>query len=43
LDIAGTGKADVRSMIAAIRMAAMMADARAVDAGLPLANATKSA
>jgi 4-hydroxythreonine-4-phosphate dehydrogenase len=28
-DIAGTGKADVRSMIAAIRMAAMMADARA--------------
>ncbi len=29
LDIAGTGKADVRSMIAAIRMAAVMADARA--------------
>ena len=28
-DIAGTGKADVRSMIAAIRMAARMADARA--------------
>ena len=28
-DIAGTGKADVRSMIAAIRMAAAMADARA--------------
>ena len=28
-DIAGTGKADARSMIAAIRMAAMMADARA--------------
>jgi 4-hydroxythreonine-4-phosphate dehydrogenase len=28
-DIAGSGKADVRSMIAAIRMAAMMADARA--------------
>ena len=28
-DIAGTGKADVRSMIAAIRMAATMADARA--------------
>ncbi|HEY4273878.1 MAG TPA: 4-hydroxythreonine-4-phosphate dehydrogenase PdxA [Rhizomicrobium sp.] len=28
LDIAGTGKADVRSMIAAIRMAAAMADAR---------------
>jgi 4-hydroxythreonine-4-phosphate dehydrogenase len=28
-DIAGTGKADVRSMIAAIRMAAKMADARA--------------
>jgi len=28
LDIAGTGKADVRSMIAAIRMAAQMADAR---------------
>ena len=28
-DIAGAGKADVRSMIAAIRMAAMMADARA--------------
>jgi 4-hydroxythreonine-4-phosphate dehydrogenase len=27
-DIAGTGKADVRSMIAAIRMAARMADAR---------------
>ena len=27
-DIAGTGKADVRSMIAAIRMAAAMADAR---------------
>ena len=27
-DIAGTGKADVRSMIAAIKMAAMMADAR---------------
>ncbi|HEY0267465.1 MAG TPA: 4-hydroxythreonine-4-phosphate dehydrogenase PdxA [Rhizomicrobium sp.] len=27
-DIAGTGKADVRSMIAAIRMAASMADAR---------------
>ncbi len=29
LDIAGTGKADARSMIAAIRMAADMADARA--------------
>jgi 4-hydroxythreonine-4-phosphate dehydrogenase len=29
LDIAGTGKADPRSMIAAIRMAAQMADARA--------------
>ncbi|MBL6851825.1 MAG: 4-hydroxythreonine-4-phosphate dehydrogenase PdxA [Alphaproteobacteria bacterium] len=29
LDIAGTGKADARSMIAAIRMAAAMADARA--------------
>ncbi len=29
-DIAGTGKADVRSMIAAIRMAAVMADARAL-------------
>jgi 4-hydroxythreonine-4-phosphate dehydrogenase len=29
LDIAGTGKADIRSMIAAIRMAAEMADARA--------------
>jgi 4-hydroxythreonine-4-phosphate dehydrogenase len=28
LDIAGTGKADIRSMIAAIRMAADMADAR---------------
>ena len=28
-DIAGTGKADVRSMIAAIRLAAKMADARA--------------
>jgi 4-hydroxythreonine-4-phosphate dehydrogenase len=28
-DIAGTGKADIRSMIAAIRMAARMADARA--------------
>jgi 4-hydroxythreonine-4-phosphate dehydrogenase len=28
LDIAGTGKADPRSMIAAIRMAAEMADAR---------------
>jgi 4-hydroxythreonine-4-phosphate dehydrogenase len=28
-DIAGTGKADIRSMIAAIQMAAMMADARA--------------
>ena len=28
-DIAGTGKADVRSMIAAVRMAAKMADARA--------------
>ncbi|MBV9046431.1 MAG: 4-hydroxythreonine-4-phosphate dehydrogenase PdxA [Alphaproteobacteria bacterium] len=28
-DIAGTGKADARSMIAAIRMAAQMADARA--------------
>jgi 4-hydroxythreonine-4-phosphate dehydrogenase len=28
-DIAGTGKADIRSMIAAIRMAASMADARA--------------
>ncbi|HEU0162961.1 MAG TPA: 4-hydroxythreonine-4-phosphate dehydrogenase PdxA [Rhizomicrobium sp.] len=28
LDIAGTGKADARSMIAAIRMAAQMADAR---------------
>ncbi|MEO7053656.1 MAG: 4-hydroxythreonine-4-phosphate dehydrogenase PdxA [Rhizomicrobium sp.] len=27
-DIAGTGKADIRSMIAAIRMAALMADAR---------------
>jgi 4-hydroxythreonine-4-phosphate dehydrogenase len=27
LDIAGTGKADARSMIAAIRMAAQMADA----------------
>jgi 4-hydroxythreonine-4-phosphate dehydrogenase len=30
LDIAGSGKADSRSMIAAIRMAAAMADARAV-------------
>ena len=29
LDIAGTGKADIRSMVAAIRMAAQMADARA--------------
>jgi 4-hydroxythreonine-4-phosphate dehydrogenase len=29
LDIAGTGKADVRSMIAAIKRAAQMADARA--------------
>jgi 4-hydroxythreonine-4-phosphate dehydrogenase len=29
LDIAGTGKADVRSMIAAIELAAQMADARA--------------
>jgi 4-hydroxythreonine-4-phosphate dehydrogenase len=29
-DIAGTGKADVRSMIAAIRMAAALADARAL-------------
>lgn len=29
LDIAGTGKADSRSMIAAIEMAAAMADARA--------------
>jgi len=29
LDIAGTGKADARSMIAAIKMAAAMADARA--------------
>jgi 4-hydroxythreonine-4-phosphate dehydrogenase len=29
LDIAGTGKADVRSMLAAIRLAAKMADARA--------------
>jgi 4-hydroxythreonine-4-phosphate dehydrogenase len=29
LDIAGTGKADIRSMVAAIRMAADMADARA--------------
>ena len=28
LDIAGTGKADIRSMIAAIRLAAAMADAR---------------
>ena len=28
-DIAGTGKADIRSMLAAIRMAAAMADARA--------------
>jgi len=28
-DIAGTGKADIRSMVAAIRMAAKMADARA--------------
>jgi len=28
LDIAGQGKADARSMIAAIRMAADMADAR---------------
>jgi len=27
-DIAGTGKADVRSMIAAIRSAALIADAR---------------
>ncbi len=32
-DIAGTGKADARSMIAAIRMAAHMADARATMAG----------
>jgi 4-hydroxythreonine-4-phosphate dehydrogenase len=49
-DIAGTGKADIRSMIAAIRMAAAMADARALasvrggdvrtDAGLPPASAT---
>jgi 4-hydroxythreonine-4-phosphate dehydrogenase len=29
LDIAGTGKADPRSMIAAVQMAAEMADARA--------------
>ena len=29
-DIAGTGKADIRSMIAAIRMATVMADARAL-------------
>ena len=28
-DIAGTGKADTRSMIAAVKMAAQMADARA--------------
>jgi 4-hydroxythreonine-4-phosphate dehydrogenase len=44
-DIAGTGKADMRSMIAAIRMAAAMADARAragkVVAGFPSASATK--
>jgi 4-hydroxythreonine-4-phosphate dehydrogenase len=32
-DIAGTGNADVRSMIAAIRMAAAMADARALSEG----------
>jgi len=29
LDIAGTGKADLRSMIAAVRMAAQISDARA--------------
>ena len=50
-DIAGTGKADVRSMIAAIRMAAAMADARAragvrsdsvrTAPGFPSASATK--
>jgi 4-hydroxythreonine-4-phosphate dehydrogenase len=43
-DIAGTGKADVRSMIAAIRMAAVMADARAlagkVESGFPSASTT---
>jgi 4-hydroxythreonine-4-phosphate dehydrogenase len=43
-DIAGTGKANVRSMIAAIRMAAVMADARAlagkVESGFPSASAT---
>ena len=32
LDIAGTGKADIRSMVAAIKMAAQMADARAKSA-----------
>ncbi len=43
-DIAGTGKADVRSMIAAIRMAAVMADARALggklEPGFPSASAS---
>ncbi|MGZ5922442.1 MAG: 4-hydroxythreonine-4-phosphate dehydrogenase PdxA [Rhizomicrobium sp.] len=43
-DIAGTGKADARSMIAAIRMAAVMANARAlagkVESGFPSASAT---
>jgi 4-hydroxythreonine-4-phosphate dehydrogenase len=34
-NIAGTGKADVRSMIAAIRLAAAMANARAAAPGVP--------
>jgi 4-hydroxythreonine-4-phosphate dehydrogenase len=32
-DIAGTGKADSRSMIAAIRLAARLADTRTVNGG----------
>ena len=36
LDIAGTGKADLRSMLAAIALAAEMADARADDTADPL-------